>query len=307
MPSVSSMRQLFGSVVTKKETAKECIVDGSQVHTFDEVTFKAPITKCYTVLAKDCSSNKPKFAVLMKKSNGNDKILKVVKDGDMIEIEPTGNGFRFRVNEEDKEMSEMEEYGFSVDKDTVTFTNSDLTVRFNGRKAWIKLSQFHKNTQCGICGHYDEDEETEFVKGNNEVTSDLREYHKSYTLKDGQCDADFEETIQRERLETIRSEEFFDEESDETDNDDPIEKTRVIEFGHKICFSMKPAAECPKNRYPTETKKEIKAQFACLPRSDVQARQILRKTRTQRVVDEVSELAPSFVETIRIPIKCEQY
>lgn len=76
MQSIGSVNELLTSVVVKKETQKECIVDGSQVHTFDEVTFKAPITKCYTVLAKDCSNNSPRFAVLLKKTNGDDKVRK---------------------------------------------------------------------------------------------------------------------------------------------------------------------------------------------------------------------------------------
>jgi hypothetical protein len=307
MQSIGSMNELLTSVVAKKETNKECIVDGKQVHTFDEVTFTAPITKCYTVLAKDCSTEKPRFAILMKRISGDDKGLKLVKEGDMIEIEPTGDSFKYKVNQEEKTERDMESYGVTTRDGMMTYTNTDFTVRFNGRKAWIKIAQLYKNAQCGLCGHYDDEQENEFRMGNNEMTSNLRDYHKSYTLKDGQCDQDFEETLQRERLETINSDEFFGGESNEND-EEPIEKTYVMEYGSsKVCFSKKPVPSCPEDRHSEGEKKEMKIQFACLPRSSDQARRFLRRAKREQVVDDVRDLALSFVETIRVPTKCVEY
>lgn len=85
---------------------------------------------------------------------------------------------------------------------------------------------------------------------------------------------------------------------------EPIEKTQVMEYNHKICFSMKPVRECPRNRYPTANKKDAKVQFGCLSRDSVQARRLLRQLKTENVLDEVRDLAPSFVETIKTPTKC---
>lgn len=67
-----------------------------------------------------------------------------------------------------------------ADSDAVHFNNAQQTdvtvhlggisVRFNGRKAWLKVSSMYKNSQCGLCGHYDEsaDDENEWRMGNNQ-------------------------------------------------------------------------------------------------------------------------------------------
>lgn len=72
--SVNSAKQLLTSIVAKNDnTPQECSIDGTQVRTFDDVAFKAPITQCYTVLAKDCNPDS-RFAVLMKKVSGENKV-----------------------------------------------------------------------------------------------------------------------------------------------------------------------------------------------------------------------------------------
>jgi hypothetical protein len=306
--SINSAHQLLTSVISKKDSAQECSVDGTQVRTFDEVTFKAPITKCYTVLAKDCNRDS-RFAVLMKKTNGENKKLKVInKNGNVVEVERDSenqNQFRINVNGDAVEEQEWESYGISKLDNTITVESGDVTVRFNGRQAWIKISQLYKNNQCGVCGHYDDDQENEFVQGNNEKTSDLRQYYGSFTLKDGECDSDFEENTRKHKFETVDSDEFDQgSNSEEGDGEEPIEKTQVMEYNHKICFSMKPVRECPRNRYPTANKKDAKVQFGCLSRDSVQARRLLRQLKNENVLDEVRDLAPSFVETIKTPTKC---
>lgn len=56
----------IASNIYSQKTA-ECTIDGKRVKTFDGVSYSAPTSKCYTVLAKDCSNiNASKFAVLMK-------------------------------------------------------------------------------------------------------------------------------------------------------------------------------------------------------------------------------------------------
>nr|CAD2195669.1 unnamed protein product [Meloidogyne enterolobii] len=59
-----------------------------------------------------------------------------------------------------------------------------LAVRFNGYKVWIKISSDYKNTQCGLCGHYDDasNDENELLMANNEIASSLTQFHRSYSL-----------------------------------------------------------------------------------------------------------------------------
>lgn len=85
----------------------------------------------------------------------------------------------------------------------------DVTVRFNGQKAWIKLAQTHKNTQCGLCGHYNDDSEDVFRMANNENTQDMKEFHRSYSVMDDECREDFEETHRRERYERMNMDDEY--------------------------------------------------------------------------------------------------
>ena len=43
----------------------------------------------------------------------------------------------------------------NAQKSDVTIHLQGISVRFNGRKAWLKVSPMYKNGQCGLCGNYD--------------------------------------------------------------------------------------------------------------------------------------------------------
>jgi hypothetical protein len=58
----------FVKSVSNRLVQTKCVVSSERVETFDQVKYRAPLTTCYSVLAKDCSGNEePKFVVLMKK------------------------------------------------------------------------------------------------------------------------------------------------------------------------------------------------------------------------------------------------
>ena len=54
----------------------------------------------------------------------------------------------------------------------LTLHMNKASVRFNGYKAWIKISGAYRNTQCGLCGHYDDatNDENEMIMANNEFS-----------------------------------------------------------------------------------------------------------------------------------------
>lgn len=54
----------------------ECRINNDKIRTFDDVVFRAGLPKCYAALAKDCSSDEPRFAVYMKRisENGQQKV-----------------------------------------------------------------------------------------------------------------------------------------------------------------------------------------------------------------------------------------
>lgn len=72
------------------------------------------------------------------------------------------------VNEEDE--NDQIQYN-NAQKNDVTINLDKLSVRFNGYKTWIKVSSEYKNTQCGLCGHYDDasNDENELLMANNEI------------------------------------------------------------------------------------------------------------------------------------------
>jgi hypothetical protein len=305
-------------------------VSDRKIRTFDDVIFKAPLTKCYAVLAKDCSGNSrnPRFAVLMKKIDNQDKALKVLtRDGDTIEVEPKSGKLVVKINGKHQENEDkLEEYGIDYSRNMVRIANRDVTVKFDGEEASVKIADTHKNTQCGLCGHYDDDSEDEFRMGNNELTSDLKAFHKSYSLQDNECSTDLEDSHREKEYKQLKGRrnnyESSSSESNEKDSEekkqerrrrvndnneiDPIEKTETMEYNHKICFSVKPVKSCPENSYPGKTK-EMKVGFACLDRSSSEARRLLREAQRTDKPIRLPSTKPSFVETITVPSACEAY
>ena len=92
----------------------ECEVKSTRVNTFDDMIYRTPLTTCYSVVAKDCSSE-PRFAVLVKKINKNSEELKVKiidEEGNKIELENKKDEIVIRVNNKDiRKESEWEKYG----------------------------------------------------------------------------------------------------------------------------------------------------------------------------------------------------
>uniref|UniRef100_A0A915LRA7 VWFD domain-containing protein n=1 Tax=Meloidogyne javanica TaxID=6303 RepID=A0A915LRA7_MELJA len=60
---------------------------------------------------------------------------------------------------------------YNNQKNDLIINLEKLAVRFNGFKVWIKISSDYKNTQCGLCGHYDDasNDENELLMANNEI------------------------------------------------------------------------------------------------------------------------------------------
>jgi hypothetical protein len=277
-----------------------------------------------------------------------------------------------------------------------------VQVRFNGAKAWIKISNAYKNGQCGLCGHYNDEAGDEWRMPNNERASSLDSFHRAYAVQeDGECSAQEQDDFYKqnknkfavESSEEYRGQQqwgdnnqqrdqgyqsaYSDEYSDTDDSDEeyswwgqqkqrnsqwkrqqrgqkfgnggnggnsgsnsqentqePVKKTKVIEYSGMICFSTSPVKQCPEGTWPDNNNDQNqpngdndysgeqqqqqqqgrpspaqggkKVQFACLPRSSLEARRLQRQARQGAVVD-VSGQQPSFVEAINQPTSCVRY
>ncbi|KAL3119253.1 hypothetical protein niasHT_000197 [Heterodera trifolii] len=207
-----SLAQLFHQFSIKYRP--QCTVDGRKVNTFDDLIYTAPLSSnCYSVVAKDCGSDQPQFVVLMKKvpqqqqqqqtnkrAQNAAKVLKVITPDQQIECHPKTNaagipsqlickvnGQQVTGDEQCQDSSSCVQFN-NKQQDDVTIQTEGIAVRFNGRKAWLKVSQAYKNTQCGLCGHYDDsdDQGEELRMANGQRASDLAEFHRSYALEDAE-------------------------------------------------------------------------------------------------------------------------
>ncbi|KAF8354336.1 hypothetical protein PRIPAC_95959 [Pristionchus pacificus] len=302
-----------------------CEVSDSRMKTFDEIIYRAPLTTCYSVLAKDCSEE-PKFAVLLKKisKNGEEKKLKMITRENTIEMEMKRDEMEVIVDGKIIKEKKMNEFGLEKRGDVVIFENEDLFVKFDGFKAEIKMNEMYKAKQCGLCGHFDGEKKGEFRKADDEETEDLEEFHRSFLLKNKECEMeesrikdkknykkfDYEseseeskefeyETEKNEKKE--KKEKRFEMEDEESV--EPMEKTRVIEKAHRLCFSKTPVPECPKKSFEKEEEtKDIKVHFTCLDRSSSEAHRLLRESR--RDILSLDDFPVSFVETLTVPKTC---
>lgn len=104
----------FSQLRRQLSSENSCEVSSSRVSTFDDVIYRAPITTCYSVLAKDCSSEQPKFAVLMKKvqKSEEENKLKIITKDETIEIEYKNEELTAKVNGKAMEEKNYKKHGF---------------------------------------------------------------------------------------------------------------------------------------------------------------------------------------------------
>jgi len=383
--------QLFSGLSVVQGRA-QCSVDGQRVQTFDESSYRAPVShRCFSVLAKDCSGGKPKFAVTMKalgeeeqqQSAGQqqqgagqqqqDKKIRVISRQDLIECQPkrsqdqdrdqqqqqqpkklqctiNGRTVKPHQQEESSDERQREQQHASVDynnddQSSVTITvPGAVEVRFNGKKAWIKVSKLYQNQQCGLCGHYDEDDQgqNDYRRADSDAhTNDLEQFHRSFSIRDGEECTDGEQNNfytehkakgnfrhghvdsneqRQEEEQRSREEQEMDDDSwwgtsskawnrrsqqDRRDNNGPVKRTKVIEKMDKLCFSVEPVATCPEGTSPQQQQQQKRVPFTCMERSSTEARRLQRQAR-QGVAD-TSGKEPVFTQDVRVPGKCVRY
>lgn len=190
--NIRSMSQFLEHVTSYGGAS--CRADERKVQTFDGVRYKAPMSNgCWHVLAKDCSRDEPRFVVLMKKQQSGEekRLVKIVTPKTTIELQgsPSSQGTPLiKINGQRVQGEEqLAEQGIETSFGHVTVQKAGIKVEFNGQEAKIQVPQMYKNLQCGLCGHYNDEEEDIFRGANNELSSNLKDFHRSYTLKNEEC------------------------------------------------------------------------------------------------------------------------
>lgn len=172
---------------------------------------------------------------------------------------------------------------------------------------------------CGLCGNGNDRDDDEWRMNTNELATNIKSFHQSYTLQeDSECTQDqkqrfynsFENNSQKSSSEEENKGNFFF--INICFLVDPIERTIITEYNHKICFSKKLVKQCSKNSYPKQQSldsgnRREKVSFACLNRDSVEAKQIKKSVRKFGTSEKIANLSVSFVEFQRIPTECVQY
>jgi hypothetical protein len=232
---------------------------------------------------------------------------------------------------------ELADEGVETSYNKVYVSKNGVNVEFDGEEAKIKVGGMYKNIQCGLCGHYNDEENDDFRMSDNRQSGSLKQFHRSYTLMNEECSESNRNAFYNQQgsseFEMIRrpsntnkdqrqmrggsQQTFASSESNESGwgsqsqeqgnkrDPQPVERTQVIEYNHKLCFSLSPVKKCPKGSAPDEDAQtqEKKVQFFCLDRATTEARQMLRQARNGRLVDAEGR-TPSCVEEVSQPTRC---
>ncbi|KAI6231775.1 hypothetical protein M3Y95_00417100 [Aphelenchoides besseyi] len=336
--NLRSIGDLFQSV--SSFGGAECRVNERRVRTFDGTAYKAPISSCWSVLAKDCSREEPRFVVMMKKTD-EEKKLRIITQDNTIELIGQSENEKVKVmvdGEYVKDEERLSDEGIEVNFNNVYVSKRGINVEFDGQEAKVKIGGQYKNLQCGLCGHYNDEEDDVFRMGNNQRSNNLKEFHRSYTMKNEECEEgklnkfyqqnDNEFSIRPRQQGRQNRHQWYDDNSssdestqysnqEEWQNSDeqddqkqvqPVKRTQVIEYNHKVCFSSEPVKRCPRGTTPDDDAetKPVKAQFFCVERTSTEGRQLLRQVRKGKTVDS-NDRSPAFVETVEQPTKCLAY
>jgi hypothetical protein len=316
------------TVAPNFELQPVCVVNSRRISTFDKVEYTAPLSTCYSVLAKDCGSpDEPNFAILAKKlqESSEMKKIKIVTRFHRIELFPETQDYesiKIRMNGETFEPTSFEpvmEHGHVIVRIEkigkfvrVFLPETGLQVFFDGYTAKIEMSEFYRNVACGLCGHFDRESEDEFRTPEFERTSDVRRFFRSFTVREESCKVPVLEKIcstpECEYRPFFFDNDKIDTSSEELISESPIRSTKVIEQTGKLCFSKVPVPRCPRNTYPTEFKAEKKVVYTCLPRSSFEAQEFARRAQqNMEYISELRERKSHFTETEQIPKKCGEF
>lgn len=200
--NIRSWTDVYRTVST--EVYPVCQLQSRRIKTFDGVEYQVPLSTCWSVLAKDCSSeSNPSFAVLVRKvsSQSSQKKIKILTRSHKIELTPESleyesikvwvDGVEKNIRDsesimrQNREIAQIEKSGQYV---KVILPESDIRVYFDGYSVNIKMSPLFRNVQCGLCGHYDLETSDEFRNPEFELESDVRSFQQKYTVEEESCE-----------------------------------------------------------------------------------------------------------------------
>ncbi|CAO4385995.1 unnamed protein product [Caenorhabditis nigoni] len=300
-----------------------CKVQKNQIRTFDNVLYKTPLTTCYSLIAKDCSEE-PTFAILSKKveKNSEEMMIKVLRGEQEIIAQLQNEEIRVKVDGKKIQSEDFADYQIErLGESAIVIELPEGEVRFDGYTIKTQLPFYSRQQQlCGLCGNNDDESTNEFMAADNTETEDMEEFHRSYLLKNEECETEEERLTEKKNY---RKYERYEEESTDSDKwsdyeeseyteknwkserkSQLVEKTQIKEQSHRICFSMEPVAECRRGFEP-ESRLTKKIRFTCMPRHSANARRLMKEARQEPL--QLDDYTTSFVESVKVPTACVAY
>ncbi|KAL3089497.1 hypothetical protein niasHS_006881 [Heterodera schachtii] len=357
--SSASLPQFFHNIAHPLRSRAVCRVDSParQLRTFDGAQLDVHFSPCWTVLAKDCSAEgRAQFAVLLKtKANSEQMKLKVIspeigilvvephakQPNSKLQVQISGKDQQKRIVSSDTPLSDIPN-GIQFDRSlptkkealivewTTSNANSEgsvgatgaISVHFDGQKVQILLDgQQNRHHSCGLCGDWNGNAGDEFRMPNGGQTESAKEFHRAYSLVDGEGeeDGECEDSAILDKFHSEKAEENetnepkqqkSSEEKPKTERIAAVRKTIVIEHPHQLCFSVHPTKQCPSGTFAIGTDKKEKRRegkekkegkeeeekekeeepkqrkmpFACVERHSTEAKRLQSQTRRGEVV-----------------------
>lgn len=171
-----------------------CDVTNKQIQTYDNVTYSADLSECYTLLTGDCS-DKPRFIVLGKKIGADKLGVKVVAGDHTYEINDMNNiiidGKSTPITTDKLVFDESKLFKvYKHDANNVLLISQSLsvTIRYTGYFTTTTVGSRYRATQCGLCGNFDGCPENEFTGPSTTCQNMLpTAMTKAYIVREGNC------------------------------------------------------------------------------------------------------------------------
>ncbi|OXA36580.1 Vitellogenin-5 [Folsomia candida] len=172
-----------------------CDVTPHAVQTYDNATYFADLSECYTLVSGDCS-DKPRFVVLGKKIS-NDKLgLKIMAGEHKVELNDMNNVI---VDGKSQSLSDKLIFPEGDTKIFKIYKHDDnnvfllsrplgLAIRYTGHYTTVTIGSRFRAQQCGLCGNFDGCQKNDFT-GPATTCKNLQptDMTKAYIVREGSC------------------------------------------------------------------------------------------------------------------------
>lgn len=188
----------------------QCILEGSEITTFDNVKLSSQLGDCYYLLAKDCTQ-KSQIAILAKKmrTQSQKKSVKILVDNDKVELIPQRNQVLVKVNGVNIPYESLPKDLSSSSQPTLIKYQGQVKAKISrqgaksilvkmpehsaelvtdGKTIILQMSPlYYKNKVCGLCGDMNGEKSLEMKDALMCIKSSPESFANSYAIPDSSC------------------------------------------------------------------------------------------------------------------------